>query len=474
MTDKTLKPLLNSKKELLVWGPVPGVFYHGSMFAEAFARSYGEKNEWRWPDSIVLFRKNNILWINEYPTLRKTGREVFLRYVLPRDERRKMKKKWKEAVGVVVAMHSEINKEKLRELSDEALKQLIKKYSEACGDFMTLTIAPELGNYGSEELLEEKLSESIKDTNERSLVMEILTSPEELSFNQQEEIDLAETDNVEKHQQKYFWINNGYGGAIILPVEFFVERKKELGKDVKKKVKGRLKEVKENKKLVDKKHELSLEIMDIAEGISDAIVWQDERKMYIHLFVHYQRLLLDEAARRSGYKTKDLLNAWYHEVVEIIDGKDLSAVLKNRHDGFGIEFDEISLRELLAQKVKDYWKLYQHIEISNEADKVDGVVASRGQKKIKGKVRILLDPFDVESFKDGEILVAPMTSPEYVFAMRKAAAIVTDRGGLTSHAAIVSRELSIPCILNTKVASKVFRDGDLVEVDTDKGVVKKL
>ena len=58
--------------------------------------------------------------------------------------------------------------------------------------------------------------------------------------------------------------------------------------------------------------------------------------------------------------------------------------------------------------------------------------------------------------------------------MKKAAAIVTDEGGITSHAAIVSRELGIPCVIGTKFATKVFKDGDLIEVDADKGIVRKI
>lgn len=65
-----------------------------------------------------------------------------------------------------------------------------------------------------------------------------------------------------------------------------------------------------------------------------------------------------------------------------------------------------------------------------------------------------------------------MTSPEYVFAMKKASAAITDTGGLTSHAAIVSRELDIPCIVGTKIATKILKDGDLVEVDANKSIVK--
>ena len=67
-----------------------------------------------------------------------------------------------------------------------------------------------------------------------------------------------------------------------------------------------------------------------------------------------------------------------------------------------------------------------------------------------------------------------MTTPDFVPAMEKAAAIVTDRGGILCHAAIVSREMSKPCIIGTKIATKVLKDGDLVEVDADKGVVRKI
>src|SRR3989344_149568 len=79
---------------------------------------------------------------------------------------------------------------------------------------------------------------------------------------------------------------------------------------------------------------------------------------------------------------------------------------------------------------------------------------------------------EIKMKKGREILIAPMTSPEYVPAMRKAAAIVTVEGGIPSHAAIVSRELNKLCIIGTKFATKVFKDGDMVEVDADKGVVR--
>lgn len=66
-----------------------------------------------------------------------------------------------------------------------------------------------------------------------------------------------------------------------------------------------------------------------------------------------------------------------------------------------------------------------------------------------------------------------MTSPDYILAIKKAGAIVTDEGGLTCHVAIVSRELGIPCVIGTKTGTKMLKTGDKIEVDAEKGIVKK-
>ncbi len=98
-----------------------------------------------------------------------------------------------------------------------------------------------------------------------------------------------------------------------------------------------------------------------------------------------------------------------------------------------------------------------------------GSVACRGMAK--GLARVILQRSDFAKFNPGEILVAPMTTPDFILLMKKAAAVVTDEGGLSSHAAIVSRELNVPCVIGTKIATKVLKDGDEVEVDANKGVV---
>jgi len=100
---------------------------------------------------------------------------------------------------------------------------------------------------------------------------------------------------------------------------------------------------------------------------------------------------------------------------------------------------------------------------------VSGLAASKGMAS--GPVRVLLSPDEGDQLLDGEVLVAPMTSPDWVPAMRRAAALVTDGGGMTCHAAIVSRELGVPCVVGTRTATAVLRDGEEVTVDGARGQV---
>lgn len=111
----------------------------------------------------------------------------------------------------------------------------------------------------------------------------------------------------------------------------------------------------------------------------------------------------------------------------------------------------------------------EHISSINE---VWGSVACSG--KIQGRVQLILSKEDITRFTRGNVLVTPTTDPDHLPAMNKAIAFVTDEGGIACHAAIVARELGVPCIVGTKLATKIFKDGDVVEVDAIKGIVRKI
>ena len=114
-------------------------------------------------------------------------------------------------------------------------------------------------------------------------------------------------------------------------------------------------------------------------------------------------------------------------------------------------------------------------EVTDEEKAAEGAILVRGlgaaPGAASGTVRRVAEIADGEKLQEGEILVTHMTAPDWVPLMRKAAAIVTDSGGMTCHAAIVSRELGIPCVVGTADATKVLRDGEVVTVDATKGAV---
>jgi phosphohistidine swiveling domain-containing protein len=117
-------------------------------------------------------------------------------------------------------------------------------------------------------------------------------------------------------------------------------------------------------------------------------------------------------------------------------------------------------------------KVEKIVHAIKSTSEVKGAVAYKG--KVTGTARVVVDPSKAKNFRKGDILIAGSTRPDFIPIMNKAAAFVTDTGGILSHAAITSREMKKPCIIGTKIATRIFKDNDLVEVDADKGIVRKV
>lgn len=167
-------------------------------------------------------------------------------------------------------------------------------------------------------------------------------------------------------------------------------------------------------------------------------------------------------------------NLFYYTSEEIQKGL-MDAKLPNISDrkiGFVCLSTNGKMKMIYGQKGKRIakWLDSSLQSVDPKLQEIKGNVASPGMAR--GKVRIALLPAERDSLREGEILVCSMTSPEYVPAMKRSAAIITDEGGLLSHAAIMSREFGKPCIIATKIATRALKNGDLVEVDADRGVVK--
>ena len=155
------------------------------------------------------------------------------------------------------------------------------------------------------------------------------------------------------------------------------------------------------------------------------------------------------------------------EMALLAGGSAYKKLVKERQNKYSLFVDNGKL------KIFSYDISKEFLEAGNKSDKeIKGDVASKGY--VVGKVRIIYHRGEFSKFNKGEVLVTAMTHPEFMQIMKQAAAIVTDEGGITCHAAIISRELGIPCIIGTKIATQVLKDGDEVEVDAEKGLVRKL
>jgi phosphohistidine swiveling domain-containing protein len=177
-----------------------------------------------------------------------------------------------------------------------------------------------------------------------------------------------------------------------------------------------------------------------------------------------------ELGKLNGYSRDEVLALFDSKKVlpAIINDRLRSYVMLARDEIF-LKFEGKIAESIIGKLIKPS---DSHIGI------IRGTCANTG--KATGIATVMLfgyHDFDelhhkIAAMKQGEILIAETTSPEFMLACQKAGAIVTNQGGLLSHAAIVSRELGIPCVVGTGNATKAFKTGDLVEVDADNGIVK--
>jgi phosphohistidine swiveling domain-containing protein len=205
--------------------------------------------------------------------------------------------------------------------------------------------------------------------------------------------------------------------------------------------------------------------------------WRDQRKRLNFTSLYGLERILAVVFKRQDIKTELINGLLPEEAKKIILGAKIDQYkLKNRiNDGFFAYFKNNKIQGIKQGKaaVKQGKELEGLCLRDVKAD-LKGIVACKGYAKGIARVILSAHSKEAEKLKEGDILVTSMTRPEFINLMKKAAAFVTDEGGISCHAAIVAREMKKPCIIGTKIATKVLHDGDLVEVDTNNDIVKIL
>jgi len=183
-------------------------------------------------------------------------------------------------------------------------------------------------------------------------------------------------------------------------------------------------------------------------------------KIYHPLEEFVQKVLAYIAKGNYGIEIRGVTTPEFEEYLETKKLPD-KEILKSRF--------ESSI--LIAEKENRFVDFAPEIDFK-ETNEIKGKGVGNG--KVIGKVRVAFNLEEAKKTQEGEIIVTTMTRPEWIVYMKKSAGFITDAGGILAHAAIVARELNKPCIVGTNNASEILKDGDLVEVDAENGVVRKL
>lgn len=276
---------------------------------------------------------------------------------------------------------------------------------------------------------------------------------------------------LDAHLQKFSWIGaRGWWLKYVWKKEDIIERiKQAIGtkhNDIHRILQER---EQESKKLANTLNLEGNELLELAREFAYLRTWRTD---VIYRAGYRARNLFSRIAEVSGFSKEDMVYLIKDEIIAMLTHHNI------------VSQDEIKKRkEFFTVLIWDYKPtIYSGKEMAKEFEslfdlnissyEVQGQSAFSG--KVQGRVKLVLTAEDVKDVKKGDILVAVMTFPHFIAAMEKAAAFVTDEGGILCHAAIISREMKKPCVISTKEGTKIFNDGDLVEVDADKGIVKKV
>ena len=368
-------------------------------------------------------------------------------------------------------------------MSDQQFPQLVATFNKIYLDWWGFTQVAEPAAAGLELLLKRK----VKLTQEE---LSVLTAPTKKSYTLEVEEEIfrlallyKKNKSIPKSQlvklvHRYFWLNNGYAHTYVLDGKYFRKQIIEVASkmSVKQIIEGlkanvlRLESAQNNVYRLSKQLSLSKEEFKIVKRIAWFADFQDKRKAISLEANYYIDLFIKELARRTGISYNLVRYAIPLEYSNLLHGKFSITHLRARQYYFAMIIDEKGIRLFEGNAARRMEKKLLG-EISDEVVReIEGMRAMGG--RIIGNARVILKTKDVYLMKRGEILVTTMTSPDFISAMKKAKALVTDEGGLTCHAAIISRELNIPCVVGTKIATRTLKTGDKIEVDANHGLVR--
>ena len=280
---------------------------------------------------------------------------------------------------------------------------------------------------------------------------------------------------IKKHLNKWSYVTIGYGSKPM-GEDVLVNRYEKMKSMTKEQIEKRIKDIEDYPELIKEKKEKVLkklkdnqlaELFDLAAKLG---LMRDRKKAFLGKSVQYRNLIFDEINRRFNIEDDQI--KWY--LMDDFDRLLNEGIfldieeINNRKQGVYISnVSSVSIGEGAREEYFSNFKANK--EDSNVLKTRRGICASSGV--VRGKARICLTFEESNKLEEGEILVTYGTDFDFMNAIVKSKGIITEEGGILSHASVISRELKKPCIIAFKGITKLINDGDLIEIDAEKGLV---
>ncbi len=401
----------------------------------------------------------------------------------------------REGSTVLMIFCDTLTEKKLQQCSDSGLWKAFQEYCRKTDELRNWAWIPNLinlGSYNYADLAKQKLGETIRQDKLEEVFSRLTTPTEELIAHKAQlallnivkalqELQLDEQHafqhehiqaSLDDYLAKYGFLTYYYRGPAMSKEELLAMVKEKMQDNAEKLIaekKSYPQEIETEQHRLIKAHKVPHATIRMLNEVKRMTYLKAYRKELLVQSQYKARVLLDEIAKRLRTSYDIIRNMLPQEIEKHLLGKPLQeATYKGR-------FVEVTMRnEEDRVTIEDDAHVIAAIKKSiNKKEQFSGIL--KGQcaypGAAKGMVKVIDRKEEMPKFNKGDILVSHTTTPDLMPVIEKAAAIVTDVGGLTCHAAIVSREMKKPCVLGTKIATKVLRDGDLVEVDASKGLV---
>lgn len=333
-------------------------------------------------------------------------------------------------------------------------------------DFSKLITPNKCLHYGEENLEILKAIRKIQENKSNLTIIINSKSFDELPKNLKNIFD-----NLAK---RFGWLQYYYFGPAAKGEYYFNLIKSKIDIDVEKETDKNKNEKNELKKFQNiYKNKLSPKSQEKIDILKELTYLKEYRKEIQVYFLNYSMDRWFKEIARRYYITPILARYILLEEYKaiLLNSKVLKTEeLHKRYNNCAYLLENGKIKLYSGDKAKECWKLFIKEKNNNNISELKGSIAYPGKRR--GRVMIVNSTNDLAKFKKGCILVSFSTNPSLMPAINIASAIITNTGGITCHAAIISRELKIPCVIGTKIATKILKDGDMVEVDANRGIVK--